>query len=133
MRLELNRRALDLGIVTADAPAMLAFYCDTLGLTLVAEVPIPGGVVKKLQCGDSYIKMLVLEEPPKNALHRGGYAGATGYRYCALSVRNLDAVVAACRAAGYRVVVDVRELRPGVKVALVEDPDGNTLEFMQEN
>jgi hypothetical protein len=24
-------------------------------------------------------------------------------------------------------------LRPGVKVALVEDPDGNTLEFMQEN
>ena len=38
-----------------------------------------------------------------------------------------------CRADGHKIVVEVRQLRPGVKAAMVEDPDGNTIEFMQED
>ncbi len=134
MSLQLKRNSLDLGVVTANEPAALAFYCATLGLEVVASIPFPGlGVVKKLRCGDSFIKLLVLEKAPVHVVARGGFTAATGYRYCSLSVQNLEALIAKCRADGHPIVVDIREIRPGVKVALVEDPDGNTLEFMQED
>ena len=132
MTIQLNRKSLDLGILTADARATLAFYGDTLGLELAAEVPVPGGMVKKLRCGDSFIKILVLDHPPAKSVERGGFAAATGYRYCTLSIQNIDHVVEKCRAGGYRIAVNVRELRPGVKVAMIEDPEGNTVELMQE-
>ena len=132
MSVQLNRMSLDLGIVSADGAAALAFYCDTLGLALATEISVPGGAVKKIKCGDSFIKIFVPDQPPTHLVQRGGLAAATGYRYCTLSIRNVDAVVQKCREAGYRIAVDVRELRPGVKVALIEDPDGNTVELMQE-
>ena len=37
----------------------------------------------------------------------------------------------ACRAGGYKVPVEPREIRPGVTIAMVEDPDGNWVEFLQ--
>jgi catechol 2,3-dioxygenase-like lactoylglutathione lyase family enzyme len=39
--------------------------------------------------------------------------------------------VAACEAAGRKVVVPITELRPGITIAIVEDPDGNWVEFLQ--
>ena len=37
----------------------------------------------------------------------------------------------ACEDAGYKVAVKVREARPGVTIGMVEDPDGNWVEFVQ--
>ena len=38
-----------------------------LGFKKIGEVPFPGlGVVNKLDCGKSQIKILALEEPPKH-------------------------------------------------------------------
>jgi predicted enzyme related to lactoylglutathione lyase len=39
--------------------------------------------------------------------------------------------VDACAAGGYKVAVGVREFRPGTTIAIVEDPDGNWVEFLQ--
>ena len=39
-------------------------------------------------------------------------------------------VVSACAAAGAKVVMTAREIRPGVKIAIVADPDGNWVEFL---
>lgn len=33
--------------------------------------------------------------------------------------------------AGYKVVISTREARPGVTIGMVEDPDGNWVEFVQ--
>jgi catechol 2,3-dioxygenase-like lactoylglutathione lyase family enzyme len=131
MRAELAVPALDLGVVTADAERTLAFYRDTLGLVPDGELPFPGlGVLHRLRCGQSTLKILALERAPEACAPRGGFSAATGFRYCTLHVANLDAVVAACRERGYAVPVDVRPLRPGVRVAMVEDPDGNAVELM---
>jgi catechol 2,3-dioxygenase-like lactoylglutathione lyase family enzyme len=131
MRAELTRPALDLGVVTADAERALGFYRDTLGLVPDGEVRFPGlGVVHRLRCGESTVKLLALDAPPAARAPGGGFGAATGFRYCTLHVANLDALVAACRARGHAVPVDVRTLRPGVRVAMVEDPDGNTVELM---
>lgn len=123
--------ALDVGVVTADAGPLLAFYRDALGLVPDGEIPFPGlGVLHRLRCGRSALKILALESPPAARAPCGGFAAATGFRYCTLHVADLDAVVAACRSGGHPVTVDVRPLRPGVRVAMVEDPDGNAVELM---
>ena len=37
---------------------------------------------------------------------------------------------AACESGGYKVAVPVTELRPGITISIVEDPDGNWVEFV---
>ena len=44
---------------------------------------------------------------------------------------NLEAAVEECKAAGYNNPVPIRESRPGVNIAMIEDPDGNWVELLQ--
>ncbi|MBX3622680.1 MAG: VOC family protein [Rhizobacter sp.] len=131
MGVQLTKQAIDLGIVTTQGPAMLAFYRDVLGFKYLREMPMPGGagVMHQLQCGDSVVKLVVLERVPAQAAP-GGIQGANGYRYWTITVSNLAEMVQAVAAAGHKVVMKERELRPGVKIAMVEDPDGNWVEFL---
>lgn len=134
MGAELTKSAIDLGIVTNDGAAALKFYRDTLGFRHEADTPFPmGGTMHRLWCGDSLIKVVVPDEAPKHQPHGGGIAGATGYRYWTISVSNLQELVEACRTGGYRVRVEPREIRSGVSIAIVEDPDGNWVEFLQSS
>ena len=129
--MNLTKDSIDLGIVVADGEKALAFYRDTLGFDHVADTPRPdGSTMHRLMCGSSMIKVISganvsAKAPP------GGIQGAFGYRYWTISVSNLNEVVSACESAGYAVPVPPREIRPGVSIAMVEDPDGNWVEFLQ--
>ena len=131
MAVAITKTSIDLGIVTTNGDTMLAFYRDTLGLKYLREMPMPGGagVMHQMACGDSVIKLVVLDSAPASA-PPGGIQGATGYRYWTITVSNLSEAVAGCAAAGAKVVMKERELRPGVKIAIVADPDGNWVEFL---
>ena len=132
MPVELTKDSIDLGIVVTNVDACLAFYRDTLGLTLAGETPLPGGgVMHRLMCGTSLIKLVVPAKAPPVVAPPGGIQGATGYRYWTISVSNIEDLVAECGAAGHKIAVPVTELRPGVTIAIVEDPDGNWVEFVQ--
>ena len=129
-----GQRAIDLGIVVRDADAALGFYRDTLGFVDEGSMPMPvgaGGTMHRLRCGESLIKIVAFEENPEAKAPRGGIPGASGYRYFTIHVVNLDEVVDGCRVAGARVVVAPVEIREGVRIALVNDPDGNTVEFVE--
>lgn len=131
MPIELTKRAIDLGLITTRGEPMLTFYRDLLGLKLVREMPMPGGrgLMHQLACGDSLLKLVVLPQVPA-AAPPGGIQGASGYRYFTISVANLGDMMQACAAAGHKVVAPEREIRPGVRVGIVEDPDGNWVEFL---
>jgi len=130
MGVELKKAAIDLGIVTTNGAAMLAFYRDTLGLKYLREMPMPGGgVMHQLGCGDSVIKIVVLESTPAQAAP-GGIQGATGFRYLTITVGNITQLLDACAGQGHMIVVKERELRPGVRIGIVADPDGNWVEFL---
>jgi glyoxylase I family protein len=133
MPVKLTKGAIDLGIVVKDGPAALAFYRDLLGFEHEGDMAMPGGggTMHRLLCGDSLIKLVVPAKAPPAAAPPGGIPGATGYRYWTISVSNIADVVAACREDGRNVVVPEREIRPGVRIAIVEDPDGNWVEFLQ--
>jgi glyoxylase I family protein len=132
MGVELTKDSIDLGIVIHDPEASLKFYRDTLGFQDAGSNPMPGGggTMYRLMCGTSMIK-LVHPEKEGASPARGGIAGGFGYRYWTMSVSNLEALTAAIGEAGYKIRVAPTEIRPGTSISIVEDPDGNWVEFLQ--
>ena len=132
MGIKLAKDSIDLGIVVQDGEKALAFYRDTLGFEYVATTPMPGGAkMERLMCGTTLIKLVVpAKEPPAKA-PPGGIQGAYGFRYFTISVTNLEDVLAGCAAGGYKIAVPRTNFRPGLDIGIVEDPDGNWVEFIQ--
>jgi len=127
----LSKAAIDLGIVARNGPAMLTFYRDVLGFVEEASTPFhAGGVMYRLWCGDSLIKIVVPQNPPENSAHPGPVESASGIRYWTMRVLNLQEIMATCANAGATVVVPLTEIRAGVTIGMVEDPDGNWVEFV---
>lgn len=133
--MQLTKDSIDLGIVVNDGQAALKFYRDTLGLEHVADTPMPGGggTMHRVMCGTTLLKLVALDKTPEAKAPPGGIQGATGIRYFTISVADVADVANGCEAAGYKVVVKPREIRPGVSIAIVEDPDGNWVEFLQQS
>ena len=124
---------LDLGIVVADGEAALAFYRDALGLELLGSNPLPGGgaTMHRLRCGASTVKLVAPDTVPADRAVGGGLLAATGLRYLTISVTNIDEAVAGLAAAGHRVLREPVDIVPGARIAIVADPDGNPVEFLQ--
>lgn len=128
--MEIAKPGIDLGILVRDIDACLKFYCDGLGLTKVAEIPFPGNrLMHRLQIGDTVLKLMQFQDGAPAAGPRGMGAQA-GIRYFTIAVKNLPDVVKALEAKGLEFVVPLREARPGVWIAMLEDPDGNTVELL---
>lgn len=129
----LAKPQLDAGLVSTDVEQLSRFYGEVLGFPSAGSVDIPNvGQVTRFQIGDSILRVLVPLKPPE-AQAAVGFAGAVGIRYISLKISNLSDVVDSIKSAGFTVSVPIQTLRPGVQVALVEDPDGNTVELMEEN
>jgi len=134
MAVQLQKAALDAGIVTRDMASAARFYGEVLGLPQAGEIEMPGvGLVRRYAVGESTLRIFLPETPPAHEGDGEGFASQTGIRYLTLAVSNLDEAVAAIAAAGYKVTVPVKTLRPGVHAAQVEDADGNAVELMQHD
>jgi catechol 2,3-dioxygenase-like lactoylglutathione lyase family enzyme len=133
MTIALTKDSIDIGIVVKDADAALAFYKDTLGFEDTGSMPLPGGggTMYRLLCGTTLVKLVAPATDLPASAPPGGIQGAYGYRYWTISVSNLDEITDRCAAAGRTVVVKPREIRPGVRISMVEDPDGNWVEFLE--
>ena len=132
MPIAITKDSIDLGLITKDAAALITFYRDTLGLEQEGEMQMPGGGhMTRLKCGTTTLKIVVNGREPKAVAAPGGIRGATGFRYFTISVSNLAAVTQECEAAGYKVPVPPTEIRPGVSISMIEDPDGNWVELLQ--
>ena len=134
MGVKLAKDSIDLGVVIRDSESALRFYRDTLGLEHVMDTPVPGGgTMHRLLCGTTLIKLVLLPEVPEAANPPGGLFAATGIRYFTITVSNLQDVLDECEAAGYTIVWKKREARPGVFVGMVEDAEGNWVEFLADS
>lgn len=132
MSIELSKPSIDIGIITRDAGPMLAFYRDTLGLEFEGTIPMPsGGDMHRLKVGGSVLKIVQLSRAPQADAAPGGIPAATGCRYWTLTVKDLEKSVQVCSDGGYKVAVPPKVIRPGVAIAMVEDPDGNWVELLQ--
>ena len=131
--MEVSKDSIDLGIVVSDENAALAFYRDGLGMKDAGEIALPGGRMYRLLCGTSVIKLLKLDPMPQARPAPGGPMGALGLRYFTISVPDIHNLVAQLEQKGIRPMMRVTEFRPGITIAMVNDPDGNTVEFLQDS
>ena len=132
MTLNITKESIDIGLVTGNIEQMTEFYTKTLGLGVEAVLDMPGGMtMTRLICGTTIVKLVTLPSTPDTANPPGGIGGGTGIRYFTITVDNLEASVATCEQAGANVAVPIRESRPGVNIAMIEDPDGNWVELLQ--
>lgn len=134
MGAEVAKEAIDLGIVTTNGEAMLTFYRDVLGFKHEGDISMEHVGIQtmhRLWFGNSLIKIVVPVVDPQASPTPDGIPGGTGYRYWTMTIKNLDDVLAAIQAAGHKIVWPRTEVRPGVVIAMVEDPDGNWVEFIQ--
>ena len=132
MAIQLTEQHLDVGLVTFNETLAIEFYANFLGLTQDVDITIPSiGVIKRFKVGKSTLRIIVAENEPAHKGSSEGFMSQTGIRYLTLSIANLDETMAAAKAARYKVPLDIMVLRPGTRVAQVQDPDGNTVELMQ--
>ncbi|NEQ54088.1 MAG: VOC family protein [Leptolyngbya sp. SIO3F4] len=130
-----TRIAVDVGIIVANMDRALAFYRDLLRLTVVAELTtslIGKGRMVQLRHGESLIKLVELEESPVHHIPTG-LSSSLGYRYVTLLVTDIDTMMTRLAQANVVITVPVTQLGNGANIAMVADPDGNIIEFVQEN
>ena len=124
---------IDIGIVVKDADACIPFYRDVLGLKLLFDFELPtGSHMWQFAVGECVVKLVTHKETPAAANPPGGSAGGTGLRYWTMGVDDIDAAVAQCEAAGATIALAVTQLMPGIRIAMIEDPEGNVVEFLEQ-
>jgi catechol 2,3-dioxygenase-like lactoylglutathione lyase family enzyme len=128
---QVSKDSIDLGIIITDEKAALGFYRDGLGLETEGELPLPGGRMYRLKCGTTIIKLVKLDKEPTEKPAAGGPMRGLGLRYFTISVPDIRGLMAQLEAKGIKATVPVTDFRPGVTIAMVTDPDGNTVEFLQ--
>ncbi|GAB5519272.1 MAG: hypothetical protein RhofKO_15230 [Rhodothermales bacterium] len=128
------RIAVDIGVVVNDMEAVLAFYRDGLGLAQIGDFRtslIGAGRMVQLQHGASIIKLVQMDESPMQA-SPSGLIGGRGYRYITLMVADIADMAARSEQAGAPVALPLTTLGNGAQILMVEDPEGNIVEFVQE-
>ena len=133
MAVQLKKDSIDLGIVAKDQDAMAAFYGDVLGFEEKELMKFPGMRIRPFQCGSTLIKSVSMKNQPDANAAPGGPAGGTGMRYFTMWVSNLDEIVARAESAGAMIAMATTEVGGGARIAMIEDPDGNWLEFVQQS
>ncbi len=123
--------SLDLGIIVSDIKASLNFYQTTLGLEFVGLTPVWFGTMHRLRFGTSDFKLIEPKAvPPKGA---AGLEKQLGFRYVTFVVKNLSELCGELKGKGIEFTVTEREVRPGTRIAMVKDPDGNIVEFVERS
>src|SRR5690606_4388949 len=115
-----------------DGDALLRYYEEILGLHRFATIKVPGvGTLNQFKVGAGILKVLVPEDEAPDGSAPGVPWAATGMRYWATSVPDPDAAPARCASGGCEPLSGIVEPRPGIRYALVPDPEGNVLEIIE--
>ncbi|MBT5817954.1 MAG: VOC family protein [Proteobacteria bacterium] len=117
-------------LTVGDVDATRSFLSGVLGFAegKSEEVPSMGTTKFEFAAGATTLKVwqidgLLAETGPVQAY--------SGIRYLTAEVDNIDAVLTRARDAGRNIPIEPLDIVPGVKIAMVEDPDGNWFELLE--
>jgi catechol 2,3-dioxygenase-like lactoylglutathione lyase family enzyme len=121
--------SLDIGVVVSDIKTSLNFYRDILGLEFVGSNPVWFGTMHRLRFGTSDFKLIEPKAvPPRGAV---GLENQLGFRYVTFVVKDLSQLCVELKSTGIEFTLQETELRPGTRIAMVKDPDGSIVEFVE--
>jgi len=102
-----------------------------LGLEYVGETPVWFGTIYRLRFGSSDFKLVKPNTiPPRGAI---GVESQLGFRYVTFVIHDLTGLCKELESKGIEFFLPQKELRPGVNIAMVKDPDGNVVEFVERS
>jgi predicted enzyme related to lactoylglutathione lyase len=122
--------SLEVGYVSADA-RLVTFYETVLGLTALEPMVFPVGTLHRLEVPGGLLKVLVPADRPATAPDTGAFTDTQGLRYITVRVDDLDGVLARAIEHGGTIVLEPMDLDGGSRLAILRDPDGNTVEVAQ--
>jgi catechol 2,3-dioxygenase-like lactoylglutathione lyase family enzyme len=123
--------SIDIGVIVSDIEASLTFYRDILGLQFVGSVPVWFGTMHRLRFGTSDFKLIEPKVvPPQGAT---GLENQRGFRYVTFVVKDLSQLCAELKNKGIEFTMPETQIRPGSRIAMVKDPDGNVVEFVERS
>jgi lactoylglutathione lyase len=115
----------ELGIVAQDIDALLPFYTELLGLSLIGDVTVPASTSRRSGLAPDGYRVVRLETDRGDRLRRGP-------AYVTFLVEDLGSLHERLRSSGADIRSDgIVALRPGVRLLLVADPQGNWIELLQ--
>ena len=135
---------MEVGICVADLARMLAFYESVLGMQKISEIGLSdhgaqisglgavGYTVVRLQTDyGERIKLMCPTRAPAVAERASTPSARTGIGYLTFLVTDLPGEIERLEKAGHPSAKGIVELRPGVNMALVRDPEGNFVELAE--
>jgi glyoxylase I family protein len=140
------QRLSHIGICVADLERALRFYRDALGFRAVSELEVAGEPsdtllrltdvklrARYLERDGVRIELLHYASPPRKPAPRPREMNDLGLTHLSFRVADLDATLAALRAAGATVLEETIIRIPGFEAAaaFVTDPDGTLIELVQ--
>ena len=123
--------SVDIGFVSAT-DGLVHFYRDVFGLEVLEPRVFPDGTVHRLALGSGALKVMVPAQPPADVPRTERFWDRAGIRYVTMWLDDLDTIVERWTAHGGTVALGPLTIRPGVRTALLVDPDGNTVEAMHD-
>ena len=123
--------SVDIGLVSAT-DALVGFYRDVFDLEPLEPRVFPDGTVHRLALGGGALKVMVPAQTPAESPRTDHFWDRAGLRYVTMWLDDLDSVVERWTAAGGTIALGPITIRPGVRTALLVDPDGNTVEAMHD-
>jgi predicted enzyme related to lactoylglutathione lyase len=124
--------SVDIGLVSAT-DAIVSFYRDVFGLETLEPRVFPDGTVHRLALTGGALKVMVPAATPEDPPRTDRFWDRAGLRYVTMWLDDLDSVIERWTAHGGTVALGPITIRPGVRTALLVDPDGNTVEAMHDS
>ena len=122
------KNAVDVGIVSANAAEVVAFYTDVLGLEYVEAFETRVGRIHRLKFGASWVKIV---EAPGGAAPPPATFADPGLRYLTFETPDLDEVWQRAADRSIEVVAPlVEHAATGARAGSIRDPDGNIVELL---
>lgn len=137
---------LEVGLAVRDLKTMRAFYETALGLSFVSEIRVPGHKAEEAaMCREGYtvirlqtqtgerIKLIAPDRVPEAQKQDGLILERAGASYLTFIVDDLKALLDRLVAHGATSMTGPEriEVRPGVWLAFVTDPEGHIVEVVQ--
>lgn len=109
-----------------DAAAASAFYVEKIAAHEIRREGEPlSRVVLDLGGLTVFIEQAPADlAPPARAPH-------LGIEHIGLGVTDLDATLADLRARGVTILVEAKQMRPGLRIAFIDGPDGVRIELLE--
>lgn len=129
MLLKPAKDSVELLIFVSDIKKSLDFYKGTLGLEKTQEVQTPFGTVHRLRYGTSIVKLMDPKQvPPAGPI---GLEKQLGIRCLSFVIRDLSGVCTVLKEKGVEFTMPETQVLPDRRIAMVKDPDGNIIEFVE--